>query len=47
MGGSTGHEALHGGEPCTVVEMFDPLMARWASRASLSCGRSGLAAVAV
>jgi hypothetical protein len=47
MGGSTGHEALHGGEPCTVVEVYDPLTGSWANRAPLSCGRSGLAAVAV
>lgn len=42
MGGNAGNEELHGS-----VEVFDPMSGRWTSSAALSCGRSGLTAVAV
>lgn len=42
MGGSAGNEQLH-----SSVEVLDPLTGQWSSCAALSCGRSGLTAVAV
>lgn len=47
MGGSTGNEQLHGSEPCTMMEAFDPHTGQWSSRAPLSCARTGLTAVSV
>lgn len=47
MGGSTGNEQLHGSEPCTMVERYDPLTGQWSSSTPLSCARTGLAAVSI